>query len=155
MGMNYYLHTGKKIKKVCSLGCEHEIDEVIHVGKSSYGRYFSLHETMAESGEKLDSLKSWRKYFEEKCQTGWFEDENGVRVTAEFMWDCVTRKNWKPSSYAEKNFRKSMVGRQVDPDERPDALGNVDVWGKDGFVHMNSEKVGKDGLYVLVEGDFC
>lgn len=154
MGMNYYLHTGRKVRKTCDLGCEHELDEVLHFGKSSYGRYFTMHEMTTDDGDVLDSLKSWKKYFEKKCPAGWFEDEDGTRVTSEFMWNCASRKGYKPSGYADEHFRKSMVGKPVDAGERPDFFGNVDVWGKDGFVHSSNAKVGKDGLYVLFTGDF-
>lgn len=156
MGMNYYLHTGRKIKKICDLGCEHEIDEVLHVGKSSYGRYFAMHETVSSEGDVLDSLKAWEEYFEKKCPDGWFEDEDGTRVTYDFMKNCITRTGWKPSGNAAENFRPELIGKKVREDDSPGWFyGEYDVWGERGFVHSSIDKLGKDGLYVLVGGDFC
>ena len=147
MGMNYYLVTGRKTTKVCDLGFTHEIDEVLHVGKSSYGRYFTLHKTVAPDGTKLDCLEAWKKYVEDKCPDGWFQNEGGNKVSMADMVDCITRTNWEPSKYAQENFTEDMVGTSA-------GLDGGDVWGERGFVRTKIDEVGKDGLYVLLDADF-
>ena len=153
MGTNYYLLTGKTETVECNLGCEHEIPEQLHVGKSSFGRYFTLHSMTAPDGTELHDLKSWKKYFESLLGAK-FIDEYGRDVEPQEMWNCITREDWPRCQYAEEHFTPKMIGKKVHPEEKPDFFGCYDVWGEKGFIHSCNRKLGEDGLYVIMEGDF-
>lgn len=153
MGTNYYLMTGRTTKQVCNLGCEHEIPEQLHVGKSSYGRYFTMHRETTTDGQVLDSLQKWKNFYEGLLNAK-FINEYGEDIQASEMWKIITREDWLPSRAADVEFTPDMIGKKVYPDERPDYFGNYDVWGERGFIHSNNRELGKDGLYVIEDGEF-
>ena len=154
MGTNYYMFTGKKVKKTCSLGCVHRIPEKYHIGKSSFGRYFTLHSEKLDDGIILDSLSAWQKFFE-KFKNAHIEDEYGDKIEPDEMWKCIKREGWEPSSNAKKVFKKSMIGTRVESKWSTGSYEYFDVWGERGFIKTNSLPAGKDGLYQIMEGDFC
>jgi hypothetical protein len=87
MGTNYYLKTGNKITKTCDCGFEHELDEELHIGKSSYGWKFILH-IIPERG--INELEDWEELF----KTGKIFDEYGNEITEEQMMDCILNRSF-------------------------------------------------------------
>jgi hypothetical protein len=87
MGTNYYLRTGKKITKTCDCGFEHELDEELHIGKSSWGWKFALH-IIPERG--INELEDWEELF----KTGKIFDEYGNEITEEQMMDCILNRSF-------------------------------------------------------------
>lgn len=85
MGTNYYLRTGKKIIKTCDCGFEHELDEELHIGKSSWGWKFVLH-IIPERG--INELEDWEELF----KTGKIFDEYNNEITVEKMMDCILNR---------------------------------------------------------------
>ena len=152
MGTNYYLMTGRTSKQTCNLGCEHEIPEQLHVGKSSYGRYFTMHRETTYDGQVLDSLQKWKNFYESLLKAK-FVNEYGEETTPEDMWHIITRDNWEPAPCADREWSPEKIGQKVDPEES--FMGCYDVWGERGFIHSNERVIGKDGLYVVVDGEFC
>lgn len=154
MGINYYFFTGKKHKEECNLGHVHLVEDRLHIGKSSFGRYFTLHLEKLEDGTLLDSLEAW-KAFAARYPKGHVEDEEGEKIELDCMWDIITRKGRLPSPWAQQNFNKSMIGKRVEY-EHSTGLNYMyyDEWGERGFVKTHGAPVGKDGLYVLLEGEF-
>ena len=152
MGMNYFLRTGNKIKKTCDLGCEHILDEEIHIGKSSFGRYFTLHNAELPDGRRLDSLNAWKKFVSE-CPAPKIVDENEEEIPQEKMWKIITREGVSPAPGALKIFKEDMIGKVVDRGYEQHYL-HYDVWGERGFVYTNGSIKGEDGLYVLLSGEF-
>jgi hypothetical protein len=150
MGMNFYLMTGKKHRETCSLGHVHLVPDRYHIGKSSCGRYFTLHALELEDGTRLDSLEAWKK-FAKKWKKGWIENECGERIDPEEMWKTVSREGWAPRPGWEKK-----LGKPVETKGMPSwhISGHYDEWGEKGLVKTHGAETGEDGLYVLMHGDF-
>ncbi len=152
MGTNYYLRTGRKIKKMCNLGCVHTLPEEFHIGKSSFGRYFTLHEMTTEDGTTLDSLTAWQTFFR-KFSHPVIVDEYGDRIPAKEMWNIITRKDWEPAPLSKQIFKKSLIGTPVKK-TTVQQYPWYDEWGERGFVKTHGAKTGSDGLYILMTGEF-
>lgn len=150
MGTNYHFYTGKKRRETCSLGHIHLVPESYHIGKSSMGRYFTLHREKLEDGTVLDSVAAW-KAFTEKFKKGYIEDEYGRSVTPDEMWKLVTRED-----YQEKPGWKKLYGKPVDGPVSNYSMryDYYDEYGEKGLVKSHGTPVGTDGLYVLFDGDF-
>lgn len=153
MGTNYYLATGRKERRRCDLGHTHLVPERYHIGKSSYGRYFSLHVAEVKGGAVLRSLRDWREYAASRiAKGGWIEDEYGRRVSEEEMWRIVAREGWegKPGWEGCADVGEPFVpGMWRSPGGRW-----YDEYGERGLIKTHGLPVGEDGLYVLMEGDF-
>lgn len=79
MGMNYYVKTGNKI-----FHNGFETDEILHIGKSSYGWYFSLH-IIPEMG--INTLRDWIPIL----QNGDIHNEDGGIVSFDDMLRTIKR----------------------------------------------------------------
>jgi hypothetical protein len=110
----------------------------IHIGKSSIGRYFTLHEASAD-GSILDSLSKWSEYVS-RFPKAKIVSEYGDEISWDEMKDIITRKNYAFTKDAPKKG------------EQANQYG--DVYGERGLVYTEGRRVGTDGLYVLMEGDF-
>ena len=140
MGCNYYFYTGKTHKETCpECGHTHRCKDKVHIGKSSFGRYFTLH-SAEFNGTVLDDLESWMKFMK-SFPKGYIKDEYGDDVTIEDMKKTITREDYK-----EAEGWLDKVGKSA---------GYNDVFGEKGLVHSNYTTPGKDGLYVVLSGDFC
>lgn len=122
MGTNYYLRTGKKITKTCDCGFEHEMDEELHIGKSSCGWKFVLH-TIPERG--INELEDWKELF----KTGKIFDEYDREVSIEDMLDCILNRSFP--TY----------------DRPPDPGCAIDV--RDNLLYVMDDPIGKEISYVL------
>ena len=128
MGTNYYLKTGKKITKTCDCGFEHELDEELHIGKSSYGWKFVLH-IIPERG--INELEDWEELF----KTGKIFDEYDNEITVEQMMDCILNRSFPVY------------------DRSPDRGCACDV--RDNLMYVIEEPIGKKSIsYVLLDGWF-
>jgi len=148
MGTNYYMMTGKKKKEVCNLGHTHLVPEKYHIGKSSFGRYFSLHQLILENGEVIDSLKKWQDFFS-RYPKAVIIDEYDEKIEPVEMWKLITREEYPERPGWKKNFKKPC------PDQGGYmSSGYYDEFGEKGLVKTHCLTAGDDGLYVLVSGDF-
>lgn len=141
MGTNYYIKTGRKIKRTCPT-CNHTHleEEKYHIGKSSWGRYFTLH---VDREHHLTDLKTWLAFLKKalrKPKSGIF-DEYGEAVTLEDMVHCITRDRYFPER-ADKNVAPGTPAKWGD------------IYGEQNLVYSQGAKVGEDGLYVMLEGEF-
>ena len=144
MGTNYYLCTGKTVKKTCSeCGHQYEEEEKLHVGKSSFGRYFSmqLHPSLGITG-----LSSWKKFIEQcmsdpeskdRCR---IENEYGDLVEYQDLIDCITRDKVAPLEDGKLH--------------KGDCYGKWDIVGEKGLVYSAGADLGEDGLYVKISEEF-
>ena len=152
MGTNFYMLTGRKNTVTCDCGFKHRIAERLHVGKSSYGRYFTLQKVTTKEGIVLDDFNSWRKFYNNLVLEGKspkFINEYGEQIDASQMWDTITREKWDRGL---PDFDPSLIGKDVKKGNPGDYYG--DVWGERGFIHSKYAPVGKDGLYVVLDCDF-
>lgn len=128
MGTNYYLRTGKKITKTCDCGFEHELDEELHIGKSSYGWKFILH-IIPERG--INELEDWEELF----KTGKIFDEYENEITVEQMMDCILNRSFP------------------EYDRDPDRGCGCDV--RDNLLYVLENPIGSKSIsYVLSDGWF-
>lgn len=79
MGTNYYVDNG-----TCEC-CKRDF-ESIHIGKSSYGWYFSLH-VIPELG--LNSLGDWKEYLKDKK----IKDEYRDDITLDDLLDIIENRS--------------------------------------------------------------
>ena len=86
MGTNYDAHLN-----VCP-HCE-RAEEIIHIGKSSWGWTFSFHGT--------DSIRSWNDWQTElKRSTTRIYDEYGERISYEDFAKLVEERKYQPNNHA-------------------------------------------------------
>ena len=151
MGTNYYLLTGKTETVECDLGCKHELPEKLHIGKSSYGNYFTLHGMTAPDGTKLYDFRSWKKYFESLPEAS-IINEYGDKIEPEEMWNCITRTDWPCPAAKDTGWKPSLVGKKVNRHGMSDGA----TWGEKGFIYYGEgvRAIGKDGLYTVLEAEF-
>ena len=128
MGTNFYVKTGKMEKVICNYGCEHLIEEELHVGKNSYGWKFNLH-IIPDKG--INELEDWRPIL----KSGKIFDEYDRAISYDEMIDYIVNK--EPMEYKECT----------------DYLCTCDK--RDGLNYCVNNKIGKESIsYVLNEGDF-
>jgi len=142
MGCNYYFFPGTYHKETCrECGHTHKCKDKVHIGKSSIGRYFTLHGTEV-NGVRLNSLESWMNYIK-SFEKGVIKDEYGKKITVEQMKDLITRDKYK-----EEPGWESKLGTPANK--------YGDISGKKGLVYSNYEAstIGQDGLYVVMYADF-
>lgn len=133
MSTNYYVKTGKKKKVFCNYGCEHEIDEELHVGLYSLGWKFAL-QILPENN--IYEIEDWKPIL----KNGEIRDEYGNIVSYEKMIDLIL--NNKNTSYVEQG-NHPYIDAYCTYDER------------DNNYYCNKDKIGKESInYVLVEGWF-
>ena len=128
MGTNFYVKTGKMKKVICNYGCEHEIEEELHIGKNSYGWKFNLH-IIPDMG--INELEDWRPIL----KSGKIYDEYDRPVSYEEMIDFIINK--KPMEYHGCT----------------DYLCTCDP--EDGLNYCIKNEIGKESIsYVLNAGEF-
>lgn len=134
MSTNYYIKTGKKEKVVCNLGCEHLIDEELHIGKYSNGWKFCLHIIPEKN---INNLEDWKKIL----KSGKIYDEYHREIFYEKMIEIIV-DDYKDKGHKPKVCANDYMGyyTMIDPN--------------DGLYYVNKDELGKDGSYVLVEGEF-
>ena len=134
MSTNYYVKTGKKEKVVCNLGCEHIIDEELHIGKYSIGWKFCLHIIPEKN---INNLEDWKKIL----KSGKIYNEYHAEISYEEMIETIIgdyeNKGHKPKICANDY---GSYHTMIDPN--------------DGLYYVDKDELGKDGSYVLVEGEF-
>lgn len=139
MGMNHYLRTGKKITVECyACGHKHREDETYHIGKSSWGRYYTLH---SDPKMGLTSWPDWENFIQKTLKKGGcIVDEDGRALTFDELKASVLRTN-----YAERDSEYTIG-------EAANEYG--DIFGQKGLIYTKDAQVGEDGLYVLLDADF-
>lgn len=127
MSTNFYVKTGKKVKKICNLGEEHEVDEVLHIGLSNFGWKFCLH-IIPEIG--IAELKDWIPVL----KAGEIVDE----------YD-------KPISFDDMMW---IINHPVVSQCRMDKHDGC-ILDDDGLWYSRGDKIGEGKSYCLVNGEFC
>ena len=141
MGTNYYIKTGKKHMVECyACGHKHYEEETIHIGKSSCGRYFTLHGIPEKN---LMTYTNWKKFLEDelKAPGARIVNEYGDEIQLDEMKKLITREDYKS--------RRIPGLKKGDPVNR---FG--DIVGKKGLVYTEGSQTYPDGLYVVLTGDF-
>lgn len=128
MGTNYYVSTGKQEKVICDCGFEHLIEEKLHIGKYSCGWKFCLH-IIPEKG--INELSDWKPFL----KNGTIKDEYDREVDYDTMIDLITNIKYEYHSNEEIHY---------------DCFLDTN----DNLLFTKYDKLGKEGTYVLVEGDF-
>lgn len=148
MGTNYYVKTGRKVRYR-----GFDVDEILHVGKSSYGWYFNLHIIPHEG---INSLRDWIPYL----QGGEIHDEYGEHIPYEVMMHvikrtgCVETGHWGAKKDAPEPHTIFQLG-----------CGHTTFYGEHGLLYViesfpydlrHSLPIPSDieGLYFYVDGDF-
>lgn len=139
MGTNYYVKT--KQKQLVD-GWMQPI--ILHIGKSSYGWYFSLH-IIPQYG--LNELEDWKNFLKGKV----IHDEYGRVISYNKMIKTIVRDfNEKKGLWGmKKDYQYGLVIDQ--------SFGYKTCVGKYGlhYVIGTDRELGKDGCYTLVKGEFC
>lgn len=134
MSTNFYVKTGKKEKVICNYGCEHLIDETLHIGKYSNGWKFCLHIIPEKN---INNLEDWKKIL----KSGKIYNEYHREIFYEEMIEIIV------GDYQDKGHKPKICAN--------DYLGYYTMIDpNDGLYYVNKDKLGKDGSYVLVEGEF-
>ena len=171
MGTNYYLIRKMKYAKntPVSLGCDlydNDIIELsngwvlrntyyptlkelsenftqeIHIGKSSFGWYFSLC-VYPEFG--INNLEDWIKLFNDPNNI--ILDEYDDEVSAEAMINCITKrgmKDWDDSPEKIKQFETSVLESQ---NSLMESLGNSKYLSYEEILAANHAERGVNGLW--------
>jgi hypothetical protein len=133
MSTNYYVKTGRKERVVCNYGCVHEIDERLHIGKYSNGCKFCLHIIPEKN---INNLEDWKNVL----KSGKIYNEYHRDISYEEMIETIV------GDYEDKGLNQVVVH---------DAFYKTMLDLNDNLNYVNKDKLGKDGSYVLVEGEFC
>jgi hypothetical protein len=134
MSTNYYIKTGKKEKVICNYGCEHLIDETLHIGKFNSGWKFCLHIIPEKN---INNLEDWKKILKSGNIYNEYHREISYEEMIEIIVGDYEYKGHKPKIYANE---LGGYYTMIDPN--------------DGLYCVNKDELGKDGSYVLVEGEF-
>lgn len=135
MSTNYYVKTGKKEKVVCNLGCEHIIDEELHIGKYSIGWKFCLHIIPEKN---INNLEDWKKIL----KSGKIYNEYQREISYEEMIETII------GNYENKGHKPKICANEI-------GSYHTMIDPNDGLYYVDKDELGKDGSYVLVEGEFC
>lgn len=138
MGTNFYVNTGRKERVVCNYGCEHLIDECLHIGKRSGGWKFCLH-IIPERG--INELDDWNDILRD----GEITDEYGNRVSFDEMINII--KN----PFVEYRYSNNMMEYGV----RIDNVDNLNYYAGNPIGKIKRDDGLDTSSYVLVEGEFC
>ena len=135
MGTNYYCSTGRKLEVECDCGFTHIVDEVLHIGKNSYGWKFTLHE-IDEKG--LVDYTTWLEVLK-KSPRIW--DEYNETVSLDEMKKTILKKGKRKLTKTEK--------------ERMEELAKTSGYVLDRSCWLfGGEREGKDGNYTMMTGEF-
>jgi len=150
MGTNYYFFTGSDKTCVCpECGHEHRVPEKIHIGKSSFGWYFTLHKASLENGAVLSNLADWIAFIKDYPQ-GHIEDEYGQPIELEALVPVIKREG---DSYDHSDKMKEKG--KAEGDVFQSGYGYKTVVGKKGLLYVDTNPRGEDGLYTIVDAEFC
>ena len=133
MGTNFYAKIGRKEKVVCNYGCEHIIDEELHIGKYSNGWKFCLHIIPEKN---INNLNDWKIIL----QNSEIKDEYGRDVTYDDMLNKIV------GEYKDKGLDQVITHCDFNKSTLVDLNDNLN--------YIIEDELGKDGSYVLVEGEF-
>ena len=152
MGTNFYFFTGLDRTCTCpECGHEHKVPERIHIGKSSFGWYFTLHKAALADGSVLTNLADWVAFIKDHPQ-GHIEDEYHQPIKLEDLIPIIKRSG---KTYDNSARRKDL--KQVEGDVVPEqsGYGYLTLVGKKGLLYVNTSQLGEDGLYTISDADFC
>lgn len=149
MGTNYYVKTGKKI-----FYNGFDVDEILHIGKSSHGWYFSLH---VIPWKNINTLRDWLPYL----QGGEIHNEYGEYIPFEVMLNAIKQTgdaqlgHWGLKDTKEEPHTKyeQYVGYRVYQGECGLHYVQEDSHSL-SIKHTLPDETDIKGLYVYVEGDF-
>lgn len=142
MGTNYYCETGKKIKKTCDCGFEHEIPEVLHIGKNSFGWCFTLHGT--------DTLKCFRDWLPVLKRAERIYNEYGEEISFDQMCKIILKASPIRSIKENEEFEKFVA--EENARSRPYGCS---IKIKNGLAYTSDNTLGEDGNYSVLFGEFC
>lgn len=147
MGTNYYCKTGRK-----DTYHSFDVDEILHVGKSSYGWYFTL---QIYPEKNLTTLRDWIPLL----QNGVIRNEYGEDISYDEMLDCILRQgtwNWDFSDrpgvtehhigYDTVRGERGLHYVQYDPNYYNEYICRWCTLPKEDDIK---------GLYRYEVGDFC
>lgn len=137
MGTNYYAVTKKKISVECDCGFKHRVPERLHIGKDSYGWYFTL-QVIPEKG--LFELEDWIPFLR-RCD---IVDEYERPVSLDEMIGIIRKQDVDLTEEEIRDRMESMKNGGYGP--------TINFDTKTGLHFMG--RVGKDGNYALEEEDF-
>lgn len=136
MGTNYYAFTGKKVKVTCDCGFEHYLPEKLHIGKNSYGWYFSL-QVIFEKG--LMELEDWRTVLKKSR----IVDEYGEEISYDEMIKTILKND---------NSDRKMTKESKDSMKLEAKMRNYHLDTENWLFYI--DRKGKEGNYALVLEDF-
>ena len=146
MGTNYYVKTGRKIKRTCSLGFEHEIDEELHIGKNSYGWMFTL-QIFPELN--IGELKDWTPIL----KSGKIFNEYGEEISYEDMRSTILKRGrHEPFAKMTPAERKKLLMKM---NERNSGCYEVLMDPKSLLLRTSDCLRGRQGNYCLERREFC
>lgn len=139
MGTNYYVKSGTKY-----IHNGWVTDEILHIGKSSHGWYFSLH-VIPWAG--LNSFEDWKEFLKGKT----IHDEYGRKVSYTRMIKTILR-DCKDGCWGKNTSFTGNIGDVAeDHGCYKIRVGKYGLW----YVEDGEREVVGDGCYTLVEGEFC
>lgn len=118
---------------ICDYGCEHIIDETLHIGKYSRGWKFALHIIPEKN---INGLNDWKNIL----QNGKIKDECGREISYDEMLTKIV------GEYKDKGLDQAIV--------HCDFNKSIVVDLNDNLNYIIEDELCKDGSYVLVEGEF-
>lgn len=146
MGTNYYIKTGRKVKKVCNLGHEHLEDEELHIGKNSYGWMFTL-QIFPEIG--INELKDWTPIL----KSGKIKNEYGEEISYEEMRSIILKKGrHEPFVKLSPSERKNILTKM-----NSGKIMNYKILmdPRSLYLRVSDNPRGKQGNYCLESREFC
>lgn len=145
MGTNYYVRVDVPVCEACNRPLD-ELDEELHIGKSSFGWHFSLH-VIPEM--KLINLTSWAKFVKDKK----IFNEYGEDISYDDLISTI--RDRKGASGSDKsNFNHGFYRDWSDFHKR-----NSSEFGENGLIRAKIDGrhcVGhpRKGTWDYVAGDF-
>ena len=134
MSTNYYVKTGKFENVICNYGCEHIIEEKLHIGLFSFGWKFCLHIIPEKN---INELNDWKPIL----KNGKIEDEYGREISYDEMLNKILKATEDINAVMKNNC--SHIPNECLFDVRDDAF------------YCKKNKIGSESIsYVLVEGEF-
>lgn len=145
MGTNFYVRTGRKIKKICDCGFEHEIDEELHIGKNSFGWMFVLH-VIPEKG--INELCDWIPIL----FNGEIHNEYGDEIPYSMMIKIILKDETGDLLSKGKNEIQNFLNEMNRVNFQGDHMIVMDE--RSGLLRARGNSIGKEGNYCLFCGEF-
>lgn len=144
MGTNYYCELKDTVKVICNYGCEHEIHPKLHIGKDSIGWAFTL-QGIDDGTYHLTNADEWEKALQNADH---IYDEYGEEVSIEVMMRHIRKAS--PTL-----TRQEFEGLQAYVKEQNSMFtSNPKVAIVNGLLYNEDDRLGEDGNYVVVMGNF-